>query len=117
MKSLIFDLITSPLSLFENSLYNWITMGLIGVIAYRIAFRTVRELGLRGEAGSDAHWIIRLFVFASIWLLCCIAIKIVTFIINNWWTIIVSLIILLIFYILKKYANSHPESKLNKKIF
>ena len=117
MKSFIFDLITSPLSLFEDPIHNYIAMAVIGAIAFAIAFRAVGELGLRGEAGSIAHWIIRFFVFVFIWLLCCIAIKIVTFIINNWLVIIISLIMILIVFIMKKYADSHPESKLNKKIF
>ena len=117
MKSFIFDLITSPLSLFENPIYNYIAMGLIGTIAFAVAYRAVGELGLRGEAGSIAHWIIRFFVFVLIWLLCCIAIKIITFIMNNWLVIIISIVLLLIVYLMKKYADSHPESKLNKKIF
>lgn len=117
MKSFIFDLITSPLSLFENPIHNYIAMAVIGAIAFAIAFRAVGELGLRGEAGSIAHWIIRLFVFVFIWLLCCVAIKIITFIINNWLVIIISIVLLLIVYLMKKYADSHPDSILNKKLF
>lgn len=112
MKSFIFDLITSSLSLFENPIHNYIAMAVIGAIAFAIAFRAVGELGLRGEAGSIAHWIIRLFVFVFIWLLCCVAIKIITFIIN-----IISIVLLLIVYLMKKYADSHPDSILNKKLF
>lgn len=117
MKSFIFDLITSPLSLFENPIHNYIAMALIGVVAFGIAYRAVGELGLRGEAGSIAHWIIRFFVFVFIWLFCCIVIKIITFIMNNWLVVIISIVLLLIVFIMKKYADSHPESKLNKKIF
>lgn len=117
MKSFIFDLITSPLSLFENPIHNYIAMALIGAVAFGIAYRAVGELGLRGEAGSIAHWIIRFFVFVFIWLFCCIVIKIITFIMNNWLVVIISIVLLLIVFIMKKYADSHPESKLNKKIF
>ena len=117
MKSFIFDLITSPLSLFENPIHNYIAMAVIGAIAFAIAFRAVGELGLRGEVGAIAHWIIRLFVFVFIWLLCCVAIKIITFIINNWLVIIISIVLLLIVYLMKKYADSHPDSILNKKLF
>lgn len=117
MKSFIFDLITSPLSLFENPIHNYIAMAVIGAIAFAIAFRAVGELGLRGEAGSITHWIIRLFLFVFIWLLCCVAIKIITFIINNWLVIIISIVLLLIVYLMKKYADSHPDSILNKKLF
>ena len=117
MIKIIFDLITSPLSLFENQLQNYIAMALIGAISYGIAFRAVGELGLIGKAGSDAHWAIRLIVFLLIWLLCCIVIKIITFIMNNWIIVTVSTIMLLILYIAKKYADIHPESILNKKLF
>lgn len=117
MKSFIFDLITSPLSLFENPIHNYIAMAVIGAIAFAIAFRAVGELGLRGKAGSITHWIIRLFVFVFIWLLCCVAIKIITFIINNWLVIIISIVLLLIVYLMKKHADSHPDSILNKKLF
>ncbi len=37
MIKIIFDLITSPLSLFENQLQNYIAMALIGAISYGIA--------------------------------------------------------------------------------
>ena len=39
MIKIIFDLITSPLSLFENPLQNYIAMAIIGTISYGIAFR------------------------------------------------------------------------------
>lgn len=114
---IIFDLVTSPFTLFKDPLYNYLAMALIGTIAYRIAFWSVGELGLRGKAGSDAHWIIRFIVFVTIWLICCIAIKIVTFIINNWLIVMISGIMLLLVYIAKKYAEAHPDCILNRKIF
>ncbi len=117
MKKFLFDLFTSPLSLFENPIYNYIAMAIIGYIAFKIAFSIVGELGLRGEAGSIVHWIIRFFVFAFIWFICCVAIALITFIINNWIIITISAILLLIVYVLKIYANKNPESILNKKIF
>ena len=55
MKKFFFDLITSPFSLFENPIYDYLAMALIGAIAFAIAYRTIGELGLRGEAGSIAH--------------------------------------------------------------
>lgn len=117
MKKFIFDLITSPFSLFENPFYDYLAMALIGYIAYKIAFGIVGELGFRGEAGSIAHWTIRFVVMSLIWLACCIIIKVITFVINNWLVTIISVIMLLVIYILKKYANAHPESVFNKKLF
>lgn len=117
MKKFLFDLITSPLSLFENPIHNYIAMAIIGFIAFKIAFAIVGKLGLRGEAGSIAHWIIRFFVLIFIWLICCIVIWLISFIINNWIIITNSAILLIIVYVLKIYANKNPESILNKKIF
>lgn len=117
MKKFFFDLITSPFSLFENPIYDYLAMALIGAVAFVIAYRTVGELGLRGEAGSIAHWIIRFIVFSVIWLICCLLIKIVYYVIDNWITIIICAIMMLLIFIAKKYANVHPNSFLNKKLF
>ncbi len=117
MKKFMFELITSPLSLFENPIYNYIAMAIIGYIAYKIAYAAVGELGFEGEVGSISHWIIRLFVFAFIWFICCIVISLVTFIINNWIYIIISGILLTLIYILKIYADKNPTCILNKKVF
>ena len=117
MKKFIFDLITSPFSLFDNPFYNYLAMALIGVIAYKVAFNVVKELGLRGEAGSIAHWTIRFIVFTLIWLLCCIVIKCILFMVNNWILVLICALSLLSLYFAKKYAGKHPKSILNKKIF
>ena len=117
MKRFIFDFITSPFSLFENPFYDYIAIAVIGYIAYKIAYSIVGDIGLRREAGSIAHWTIRFIVFVAIWLVSCIIIKAITFIINNWITVTICAIMILIVYIAKKYADSHPESILNKKLF
>lgn len=48
MKKFLFELITSPVSLFENHIYDYIVMAIIGYIAYKVAFGAVGDLGLRG---------------------------------------------------------------------
>lgn len=113
----MFDLITLPFSLFENPFYNSVVMAIIGYIAYKTSFAIVGEIGLRGEVGSIAHWIIRLFIFVLGWFLCCIVIALITFIINNWIIITISAILLITIYILYKYAKKHSQSILNKKFF
>lgn len=117
MKKFIFDFITSPFSLFENPFYDYIAIAVIGYIAYKIAYGIVGDIGLRREAGSIAHWIIRFIVFITIWLVSCIIIKAITFIINNWIIVTICVIMLLMLYIVKKYADAHPNSILNKKLF
>lgn len=117
MKKFMFDLITSPLSLFDNPIYNYIAMAIIGYIAYKIAFSIVGDLGLRGEVGSITHWIIRFFILLFIWFICYALIKMVTFIINNLVIVLISTILILIIYLLFLYAKKNPKSILNKKIF
>ncbi len=63
MKKFMFEIITSSLSLFENLIYNYVAMTIIGYIAYKITFSVIGELGFRGEIGSISQWIIRIFVF------------------------------------------------------
>ena len=117
MKKFIFDLITSPLSLFGNPIYNYIAMAIIGIVAFKIAFEMVGELGLSGELGSIVHWLIRLLVFALVWFICCVVISLIEFIINNWITIMISAILLLIVYSLNIHAENTPTSILNRRIF
>ena len=117
MKRFIFDLITSPLSLFDNPIYDFITMTIIGFIAFKIAFAIVGEMGLRGEAGSIAHWIIRFFILLLICSIFYTIIKIVTFIIDNWIIIIIGTTLLLLILLLNYYAKKNSKSILNKKIF
>ena len=102
--------------MFTNPIYDYIIMGIIGYIAYVVAFDIVGDLGVRGKLGSIIHWMLRLFVYGFIWLICCIVIKIVTFVVNNWIYFLVIAILLFIMDILKTYANKHPESILNKEI-
>lgn len=116
MNKEIYGLLISPLSLFTNPIYDYIIMGTIGYIAYLVAFGVVGDLGFRGKLGSIVHWIIRLYVYGFIWLLCCIMIEIVTFLVNNWIYFLVIVILLFIVYILKIYANKNPKSILNKEI-
>lgn len=117
MKRFIFDLITSPFSLFDNPFYNYIAMAIVGVLAFGIAFNIVGELGFRGKLGSITHWTIRIIVFVLLWFIFGIIIKLVTFIIANWIYILISCSLILVLFLLKWYANNNPKSILNKKLF
>lgn len=113
MKRFIFDLITSPFSLFDNPFYNYIAMAIVGVLAFEIAFNIVEELGFRGELGSITHWTIRIIVFVLVCFIFGIIIKLVTFIIANWIYILISCSLILVLFLLKWYANNNPKSILN----
>ncbi len=117
MKRFIFDLITSPYSLFDDPIYNYISMAIVGSIAFTIAWNIVGKSGIRGELGSILHWTIRIIAFIVVWFLFSILISITIFIINNWVMTLMCLIILIILLIIKWYAKKHPKSFWNKKLF
>ena len=72
MFKVIFDLATEPLGLPIEWYYEWIILGVIGYIAYLIAYDKVRSL-YHGDfisgraAGSFFHWIIRTIYFIVMW--------------------------------------------------
>ncbi len=68
----IFDLATEPLGLPIDWYYEWIILGVIGYIAYLIAYDKVESLYygdfISGRAaGSFFHWIIRTIYFIVMW--------------------------------------------------
>jgi hypothetical protein len=95
----IFDWITGNYTLFENPIYNYLIMGVIGLIAFGTAWNMVGDM-YRGdiisskEAGSIFHWIIRLFVFSILFLVISVVMWIVRLImhIQIWGWIIILLL-------------------------
>lgn len=83
MKKMVFELLTSPLTISNNYFVNSIIIGLIGVIAFKVAFKIVGDIGLFGEVGSILHWIIRFVTFFLLWFACCTVIEITKFIISH----------------------------------
>lgn len=68
----IFDLLTSPLGLPINPLFEYLILLVVGFIAYLIAFSAVgdisRDFGIsNGGIMSLLHWIIRFITFVPIW--------------------------------------------------
>lgn len=67
----IFEWLTGNYSLFDNVLYNYIAMGIIGLIVFRVAWNIVGSLYkndiISGRlAGSIIHWVVRFISFAVI---------------------------------------------------
>lgn len=87
--SFIFDMFTDPLTLPIEPLYEWIILGVIGIIAYIASFRIVGDMYDGGAIsgsflGSLFHWIIRLLIFVPVWFVVYWAIVIGQWIISNW---------------------------------
>lgn len=87
--SFIFDKFTDPLTLPIEPLYEWIILGVIGLIAYIASFRIVGDMYDSGSIsgsflGSLCHWIIRLLIFIPVWFVVYWAIVIVQWIMAHW---------------------------------
>lgn len=87
--SFIFERFTDPLTLPIEPLYEWIILGIIGLIAYAASFRIVGDMYDSGSIsgsflGSLFHWIIRLFIFVPIWFVVYWVIVIAQWIITHW---------------------------------
>ena len=99
----IFELITGEFVLFGNVIYNYIAMGVVGVIAFMIAFTIVGKLYdedmIPGSCiGSLIHWIVRLLVFLVVFYIFSVIIWLIKFIMTiPWWGwVIVACIIVFI---------------------
>jgi hypothetical protein len=87
--SFIFDKFTDPLTLPIEPLYEWIILGIIGLIAYVASFRIVGDMYDSGSIsgsflGSLFHWIIRFLIFVPVWFVVYWVIVIVQWIIVHW---------------------------------
>ena len=87
--SFVFDKFTDPLTLPIEPLYEWIILGIIGLIAYAASFRIVGDMYDSGSIngsflGSFFHWIIRLLIFVPIWFVVYLVIVIAQWIIAHW---------------------------------
>lgn len=95
----IFEWITGNYNLFDNPIYNYLIMGVIGLIAFGVAWNMVGDMYRGGiissrEAGSIFHWIIRLIVFSILFLVNSVVMWIIRLImrIPTWVWIIILLL-------------------------
>ncbi len=87
--SFAFDQLTDPLELPLSPLWEWVILGMIGVIAYRLAFASVgdmysEEMISGRTAGSVLHWILRLVYFVSMWAVVNGVIHVGMWLMANW---------------------------------
>ena len=107
MKKMLFKLLVSPLSISDDYYLNYFIMAIIGLIAFKVAFKLVGNLGVRGGIGSLLHWTIRFLVFISLWGSCCLAIIAVKFVIT--YAVLLSIIsigCILVYFIARNIHNN-----------
>ena len=88
MFKFIFGLATEPLGLPIEWYYEWMILGLIGIIAYSFAYDKVGDMYhshvISGRmSGSFFHWIIRIVCFIGLWAVTYGVILIGKFVIAN----------------------------------
>lgn len=104
MLKLLFQYLTDSYALLENPVDNYIIMGVVGFIAFLVAYRIVgwfygeNLIGSSG-AGSILHWIIRFIVFVAIYYVIATLIRSYKWIVGVpiyvWW-IVLTLIIAIV---------------------
>lgn len=116
----IFELLTGEVTVFNNVIYNYIAILIIGEIAYRIAKNLVGDLYHLGvidgkASGSIIHWVVRFFVYVAIAYLLRFTIWLINFVssIPFWiWVVVTSIVLgtIIIFIVLKRRKANRQKN-------
>ena len=87
MFKFLFDILTDPLGLPVDAIWEYLILAVIGAVAFWIAW----EASPGGRLGSLIHWIVRLIAFVILWAIVYGIIAFLQWIFANW---IVSICIL-----------------------
>lgn len=106
----VFEMITGEYVLFDNVIYNYITLSLVGIIALKAAWNFVGKLYDYGiimskSSGSIIHWTIRLITFIVLFYILSGIIWLTKFIYLYRTAIIIILASSVIFMILYKFIQ------------
>lgn len=80
MYKLIFEFLTEPLGLPIQWYWEYIILGIIGLIAFKIAW----EVSPGGRFGSEIHWLVRIVTFVVLWAIARGTIVAIKWLISNW---------------------------------
>ena len=80
MFKLIFELLTDPLGLPVNDIWEYLILAVIGGVAFSVAW----ESSPGGILGSLIHWIVRLFAFFGLWACAYAVLSAVQWVIAHW---------------------------------
>lgn len=108
LKKMFFELLISPLTISDNYFVNSIIVSILGFIAFKVAFKIVGDIGVRGGIGSLLHWIIRLLVFILLWGTCCATIIVAKFVISH----VVLMSVLLVGFVLILFLSKYVYDRI-----
>lgn len=80
MLKFLFGVLTDPLGLPIDAIWEYLILAVIGAIAFGIAW----NISPGGEFGSLIHWVVRLIAFVVLWAIVYGIIALVQWIFANW---------------------------------
>ncbi len=80
MLKFLFDILTDPLGLPIDAIWEYLILAVIGAIAFVIAW----NISPGGDFGSLIHWVVRLIAFVILWAIVYGIIALVQWIFANW---------------------------------
>ena len=114
----IFEWLNGNYNLFDNVLYNYVAMAIVGLLAFMVAWNIVgslyRDDFISGRsAGSIIHWIVRFISFVVIFSVISVIIWFVKLILSIpvwvWWILLGACVLvivgIIVRYFLKKDGN------------
>ena len=63
----VFDFLMSPFGLPINPIYEYFILGIIGIIAFLLAYRVAGRLGSSPSDRRGLHWFFRIVFFIAMW--------------------------------------------------
>ena len=119
MLKVLFQYLTDSYALLENPVDNYIIMGVVGVIAFLVAYRIVgwfydENIISSSGAGSVLHWSIRFIVFVVIYYVIATIIRLYKWVVGLptyvWW-IALTVVITIVVGVLTIKVISHGKRK------
>ena len=109
MLKLIFELLTDPLGLPINALWEYFILLIIGAISFSVGW----EISPGGRFGSIIHWFVRLIAFFALWAITYGAISAFQWFIAYWvaCTAVLLVIFAVIITVILVKKRLHPKKK------
>ena len=103
----LYELLTSPLSLPIEPIWEWLILLVVGEVVHEIAWK----VSPGGRMGSLVYWITKLLAFVAIWAILYGIIVAVRFVIAHWVWFVIGGAILLVAVIIWIVLNGKKEKK------
>ena len=106
MFKLIFELLTDPLGLPINAVWEYLVLLIIGAISFSVGW----EVSPGGRLGSVIHWCVRLIAFLVLWAITYGAISAFQWFIAHWLVrvavlVVITVVIIAVILVRKRFSE------------